>query len=179
MNFGISTLCKKLSWTPCNNRKKMWCAKNSFSQKARILCCSKWFMTHMFYTNKQHLQIPRKTKMFENHSKGLIFLTFLAFKQCVWCQNLTHVNFLAITVNKFWQQMSFLFYLSLIQGMLTPLEKQQNLSILKSKLPLVLIWMEIDNWYYYLNTQYCVWKSVTKVIFRLVLVHHPKVWTVD
>lgn len=40
----------------------MWCAKNSFSQKARILCCSKWFMTHMFYTNKQHLKIPRKTK---------------------------------------------------------------------------------------------------------------------
>ena len=62
VNLGISTLCKKLSWTPCNNRKKMWCAKNSFSQKARILCCSKWFMTHMFYTNKQHLKIPRKTK---------------------------------------------------------------------------------------------------------------------
>ena len=40
----------------------MWCAKNSFSQKARILCCCKWFMTHMFYTNKQHLKIPRKTK---------------------------------------------------------------------------------------------------------------------
>ena len=33
VNFGISTLCKKLSWTPCNNRKKMWCAKILLAKK--------------------------------------------------------------------------------------------------------------------------------------------------
>ena len=136
MNFGISTLCKKLSWTPCNNRKKCGVQKILLAKKQEFYVVVSGLWHTCFTPISNTYKFQEKQNVWKSLKRSH-FPFKKAFKQCVWCQNLTHVNFLAITVNKFWQQMSFLFYLSLIQELLTPLEKQQNLSILKSKLPLV------------------------------------------